>query len=76
MHERKLVAVIAKRRKSVALFIHEAHDLFHKPLVGLKRPIELVQNRGDPLTRYGHNARTLAELVNVRPAAIRALPHG
>ena len=30
--ERKLVEVIAKRRKSIVLFVDEAHDLHHKPL--------------------------------------------
>jgi type II secretory pathway predicted ATPase ExeA len=48
--ERKLVEVIAKRRKSIALFIDEAHDLHHKTLVGLKRLIELVQNSGGTLS--------------------------
>jgi len=48
--ERKLVEIIAKRRKSIALFIDEAHDLHHKTLVGLKRLIELVQNRGGTLS--------------------------
>lgn len=48
--ERKLVEVIAKRRKSIALFIDEAHDLHHKTLVRLKRLIELVQNRGGTLS--------------------------
>ena len=28
------------------------------------------------LTRYGYNARALAELLNVRPAEIRAFLHG
>jgi type II secretory pathway predicted ATPase ExeA len=48
--ERKLVEVIAKRRKPIALFIDEAHDLHHKTLVGLKRLIELVQNSGGTLS--------------------------
>lgn len=48
--ERKLIEVIAKRRKSVALFVDEAHDLHHKTLVGLKRLIELVQNSGGTLS--------------------------
>lgn len=48
--ERKLIEVIAKRRKSVALFVDEAHDLDHKTLVGLKRLIELVQNSGGTLS--------------------------
>ncbi|MEJ2326452.1 MAG: hypothetical protein P8Y25_06350 [Chromatiaceae bacterium] len=48
--ERKLVEVIARRRKAIALFIDEAHDLHHKTLVGLKRLIELVQNSGGTLS--------------------------
>ena len=48
--ERKLVEVISKRRKPIALFIDEAHDLHHKTLVGLKRLIELVQNAGGTLS--------------------------
>jgi type II secretory pathway predicted ATPase ExeA len=48
--ERKLVEVIAKRRKSIVLFVDEAHDLHHKTLVGLKRLIELVQNSGGILS--------------------------
>jgi type II secretory pathway predicted ATPase ExeA len=48
--ERKLIEVISKRRKPIALFIDEAHDLHHKTLVGLKRLIELVQNAGGTLS--------------------------
>jgi len=48
--ERKLVEVISKRRKPIALFIDEAHDIHHKTLVGLKRLIELVQNAGGTLS--------------------------
>jgi type II secretory pathway predicted ATPase ExeA len=48
--ERKLVEVIGKRRKPIALFVDEAHDLHHKTLVGLKRLIELVQNAGGTLS--------------------------
>ncbi len=48
--ERKLVEVIAKRRKSIVLFVDEAHDLHHKTLVGLKRLVELVQNSGGTLS--------------------------
>ena len=42
--------VIAKRKKPIALFVDEAHDLHHKTLVGLKRLIELVQNNGGTLS--------------------------
>jgi type II secretory pathway predicted ATPase ExeA len=48
--ERKLVEVIGKRRKPIALFVDEAHDLHPKTLVGLKRLIELVQNAGGTLS--------------------------
>ncbi|MEM9543721.1 MAG: AAA family ATPase [Cyanobacteria bacterium P01_E01_bin.42] len=45
--ERKLIALIQKRRKPIALFVDEAHDLHHQTLVKLKRLIELVrQNNG------------------------------
>jgi type II secretory pathway predicted ATPase ExeA len=48
--ERKLVEVIAKRRRPVALFVDEAHDLPHKTRVGLKRLVERVQNNGGTLS--------------------------
>jgi len=48
--ERKLIEVIAKRKKPVALFVDEAHDLHPKTLVGLKRLVELVQNNGGTLS--------------------------
>jgi len=48
--ERKLIEVIAKRHKPIALFVDEAHDLHHKTLVGLKRLIELVQHAGGTLS--------------------------
>jgi len=47
---RKLIEVIAKRKKPVALFVDEAHDLHPKTLVGLKRLVELVQNNGGTLS--------------------------
>ena len=48
--ERKLIEVLAKRKKPVALFVDEAHDLHPKTLVGLKRLVELVQNNGGTLS--------------------------
>ena len=48
--ERKLIEVIARRKKPIALFVDEAHDLHPKTLVGLKRLIELVQNNGGTLS--------------------------
>ena len=41
--ERQLMALIKKRKKPVALFIDEAHDLHHKTLTGLKRLQEIVR---------------------------------
>ncbi len=40
--ERQLMSLIEKRKRPVALFIDEAHDLHHKTLVGLKRLQEIV----------------------------------
>ena len=37
-------SLIKKRQKPIALFIDEAHDLHSKPLIGLKRLIEVVQD--------------------------------
>lgn len=48
--ERKLLALIQKCRKPVALFVDEAHDLHSKTLVGLKRLIELVRQNGGMLS--------------------------
>ena len=42
--ERALQALVKKRRKPIALFIDEAHDLHSKTLVGLKRLMEVVQS--------------------------------
>ena len=44
--ERKLRDLIKKRKKPVALFIDEAHDLHGQTLIGIKRLIELVQDSG------------------------------
>lgn len=44
--ERKLLALIQKCRKSVVLFVDEAHDLHHSTLVKIKRLIELVRQNG------------------------------
>jgi len=48
--ERKLLSLIQKTRKPVALFVDEAHDLHQKTLVGLKRLIELVRYNGGVLS--------------------------
>ena len=48
--ERKLQELIKKRKKPVALFIDEAHDLHGKTLIGLKRLIEMVQDCGGTLS--------------------------
>jgi len=47
--ERQLLDLISKRRKPVALFIDEAHDLHRKTLTELKRLMELVRQQGDLL---------------------------
>ena len=48
--ERKLRDLIKKRKKPVALFIDEAHDLHGQTLIGIKRLIELVQDSGATLS--------------------------
>lgn len=48
--ERKLRDLIKKRKKTVALFIDEAHDLHGQTLIGIKRLIELVQDGGGTLS--------------------------
>jgi type II secretory pathway predicted ATPase ExeA len=44
--ERKLLELLQKRRKPVALLVDDAHDLHPRTLVGLKRLIELVRLYG------------------------------
>ena len=44
--ERQLLDLISKRRKPIALFIDEAHDLHRKTLTELKRLMELVRQQG------------------------------
>ncbi len=48
--ERKLLSLIQKCRKPIALFVDEAHDLDNKTLVKLKRLIELVRNNDGSLS--------------------------
>lgn len=48
--ERKLLALIQKCRRPVALLVDEAHDLHSKTLVGLKRLIELARYNGGILS--------------------------
>jgi type II secretory pathway predicted ATPase ExeA len=45
--ERQLLDLINKRRKPIALFIDEAHDLHRNTLTELKRLMELVRQQGD-----------------------------
>ncbi len=47
--ERKLITLIQKHRKLIALFVDEAHDLHYQTLVKLKRLIELVRYNGGSL---------------------------
>ena len=48
--ERKLLALIQKCARPVALFVDDAHGLHHRTLVGLKRLIELVRNNKNTLS--------------------------
>jgi type II secretory pathway predicted ATPase ExeA len=48
--ERQLRELIGKRKKPVALFIDEAHDLYSSTLTGLKRLIEVVEDGGGTLS--------------------------
>ena len=48
--ERKLLSLIQKCRKPIALFVDEAHELDNKTLVKLKRLIELVRDNGGSLS--------------------------
>jgi type II secretory pathway predicted ATPase ExeA len=48
--ERQLLELIHRRRKTVALFIDEAHDLHSRTLLGLKRLMELVHASGETLS--------------------------
>jgi type II secretory pathway predicted ATPase ExeA len=48
--ERKLLEIIKKQDKPIALFIDEAHDLASQTLISLKRIIELIYSNGGKLT--------------------------
>jgi len=48
--ERELRTLIRRRRKPVALFIDEAHNLHPKTLTGLKRLMEVVADGGGRLS--------------------------
>jgi type II secretory pathway predicted ATPase ExeA len=48
--ERKLLELVHTRRKTIALFIDEAHDLHSRTLLGLKRLMELVRVNGGSLS--------------------------
>jgi type II secretory pathway predicted ATPase ExeA len=48
--ERELQQLVRRRRKPVALFVDEAHDLHGKTLVGLKRLMEVVADGGGMLS--------------------------
>lgn len=48
--ERKLLTLIQKCRKTVVLFVDEAHDLHNTTLVRIKRLIELVHQNGCTLS--------------------------
>jgi type II secretory pathway predicted ATPase ExeA len=48
--ERELRDLIKKRKKPVALFVDEAHDLHYATLKGLKRLIEVIEDGGGTLS--------------------------
>jgi type II secretory pathway predicted ATPase ExeA len=48
--ERQLPELIHRRRKTIVLFIDEAHDLDSRTLLGLKRLMELVRASGETLS--------------------------
>jgi type II secretory pathway predicted ATPase ExeA len=48
--ERRLLELIKKQDKPIALFIDEAHDLAGQTLISLKRIIELIYSNGGNLT--------------------------
>ena len=48
--ERELQELIRSGKKTVALFVDEAHDLHHPTLTGLKRLMEVVQDGGGKLS--------------------------
>jgi type II secretory pathway predicted ATPase ExeA len=48
--ERELQELIRSAKKTVALFIDEAHDLHHPTLTGLKRLMEIIQDGGGKLS--------------------------
>jgi len=48
--ERKLIELINKHKKSVALFIDEAHDIHSSTLTSLKRMIEIIGFSGSSLS--------------------------
>ena len=50
IRERQLRDLIKSRKKPVALFIDEAHELHNKTLVGLKRLVEVVQEANSILS--------------------------
>ena len=56
--ERALRELVRKSKRTVVLFIDEAHDLHHKTLVGLKRLREVVADGGGVLDANGFSTRT------------------
>ena len=48
--ERQLRDIIIRKKKPIALFIDEAHELHHKTLIGLKRLLEVVQEADSTLS--------------------------
>jgi type II secretory pathway predicted ATPase ExeA len=50
LRERKLLTLIQKCRKSIVLFVDEAHDIHHSTLIKIKRLIELVRQNSCTLS--------------------------
>jgi type II secretory pathway predicted ATPase ExeA len=48
--ERELQELIKKRKRPVALFVDEAHDLHGNTLIGLKRLVEVIEDGGGTLS--------------------------
>lgn len=48
--ERELIELMRKHKKSVALFIDEAHDIHGLTLIGLKRLVEAIASKGCKLS--------------------------
>jgi len=71
VRERELRDLIRRRRKPVALFVDEAHDLHSKTLVGLKRLMEVVREAEATMAIVLIGHRSL--VVGLRRAAMEEI---